>query len=89
MDYLKGEEKSNKPLSTQNIGSKNSKQVKTSDAVHVEQSQSSGDFRSKISNLEIGSENPRTNVEEKTPQLVRFIDIPKGYNRPEIVITVL
>ncbi|SCL94925.1 CIR protein [Plasmodium chabaudi adami] len=64
-------------------------QEKTSDSPPVIQSQTSVSSSSDTHSTETGSKDLGTNVEDKTPQLVHSIDIFKGYNRPEIVITVI
>ncbi|VTZ69939.1 conserved rodent malaria protein, unknown function [Plasmodium chabaudi chabaudi] len=76
-------------LPTQNIGSPNSKQVNPSDSPSEKQLQPLVDPSSKTPSLNIEKGSTGTNVEDKTPQLVNSIDIFKGYNRPEIVVTVL
>ncbi|CAD2110678.1 hypothetical protein YYG_05097 [Plasmodium vinckei petteri] len=74
---------------TQKGDSLSSKQVNPSDSPSGKQPQLSVDPISKTSSLNIEKGNTGINAEEKTPQLVSFIDISKGYNRPEIVVTVL
>ncbi|KEG00198.1 hypothetical protein YYE_04954 [Plasmodium vinckei vinckei] len=59
------------------------------DTNHKKQFLSPVDSRKKTPSLNIGIGNTRTNVEDKTSQLVNSIDISKGYKQPEIVITVL
>ncbi|CAD2099409.1 CIR protein PIR protein [Plasmodium vinckei brucechwatti] len=76
-------------LPTHNIDSPNSKQVNPSDSPPGKQPQPSVDPSSKTPSLNIEKGNTGISAEEKTPQLVSFIDISKGYNRPEIVVTVL
>ncbi|KEG00243.1 hypothetical protein YYE_04911 [Plasmodium vinckei vinckei] len=77
------------PLSIQKDGSPNSKQINPSDSPSGKQPQPSVDPSSKTSSLNIEKGNTGINAEEKAPQLVSSIDIFKGYNRPEIVVTVL
>ncbi|CAD2109214.1 CIR protein PIR protein [Plasmodium vinckei] len=74
---------------TQNIGSPNSKQVNPSDSPPEKQPQSSVDPSSKTPSLTIETGNTGTIVKENTPKLVKIKDIYRGYNRPEIVITVI
>ncbi|SCL84136.1 hypothetical protein, conserved, partial [Plasmodium chabaudi adami] len=64
-------------------------QKKTSDSSPEKQSQTLFNSSSDTHSTETGSEGPGANVKDKTPQLVNSIDIFKGYNRPEIVITVI
>ncbi|SCL85777.1 CIR protein, partial [Plasmodium chabaudi adami] len=64
-------------------------QEKASDSPPVIQSQTSVSSSNDTHSTETGSKDLGTNVENKTPQLVNSIDIFKGYNRPEIVITVI
>ncbi|SCL81997.1 CIR protein [Plasmodium chabaudi chabaudi] len=77
------------PPSTQDLDSPDSKKVNPSDSLPEKQSQTSVDSSSDTHSTEIGSKDLGTNVEDKTPQLVNSIDIFKGYNRPETVITVI
>ncbi|CAD2088767.1 CIR protein PIR protein [Plasmodium vinckei lentum] len=77
------------PPPTQKGDSLSSKQVNPSDSSSGKQPQSPVDPSSKTSSLNIEKGNTGINAEEKKPQLVSFIDISKGYNRPEIVVTVL
>ncbi|EUD73101.1 hypothetical protein YYG_02101 [Plasmodium vinckei petteri] len=67
------------PSPTQNMGSSNSKQKPPQPSV---------DHSNKAPNTEIKSEDLGTIVKENT-QLIKTKDIFKGYNRPEIAITVL
>ncbi|VEV57130.1 PIR protein CIR protein [Plasmodium vinckei vinckei] len=77
------------PPSIQKVVSPDNKPEKPSDSPPEKQTQSSVDSSSKALSIEIGSDDPGTNVEDKTRQLVNSVDIFKGYNRPEIVITVI
>ncbi|SCL84822.1 CIR protein, partial [Plasmodium chabaudi chabaudi] len=77
------------PTPTQDLGSPNSKQMNPSDPSPKKQSQTSGDSSSNTPNLGIISQNPGINIDKNTPQLLKIKDIFKGYNRPEIVITVI
>ncbi|SCL86614.1 CIR protein, partial [Plasmodium chabaudi adami] len=64
-------------------------QENPSDSPPEKQSQTSVGSSSDTHSTETGSKDLGTNVEEKTPQLVNSINIFKGYNRPEIAITIL
>ncbi|CAD2092363.1 CIR protein PIR protein [Plasmodium vinckei lentum] len=75
--------------STQNIDSSNSKQITPPGSPPEKQPQPSVDHSNKAPNAEIKSEDSGTIVKENTPQLVKIKDIYRGYNRPEIVITVI
>ncbi|SCL82968.1 CIR protein [Plasmodium chabaudi chabaudi] len=66
-----------------------SEQEKTSDSSLEKQSQASVNPSSDTHSTETGSKDVGTNVEDKIPQLVNSINIFKGYNRPEIAITIL
>ncbi|CAD2100931.1 CIR protein PIR protein [Plasmodium vinckei] len=77
------------PSPTQNMGSSNSKQVNPSDPLPEKQHQPSVDPSSKTPSLTIKTGNTGIIVKENTSQLVTIKDIYKGYNRPEIVITVI
>ncbi|SCL82765.1 hypothetical protein PCHAJ_000490100, partial [Plasmodium chabaudi chabaudi] len=66
-----------------------SEQEKTSDSSPEKQSQTLVNSSSDTHSTETGSEGPGINVEDKTPQLLNSIDIFKGYNRPEMAITIL
>ncbi|SCL89293.1 CIR protein [Plasmodium chabaudi chabaudi] len=77
------------PPHTPNIISPGNKQINTPDPPPKKQSQTSVDSSSKTSNLGIISKDPGINIEKNTPQLLKIKDMFKGYNRPEIVITVI
>ncbi|CAD2092321.1 CIR protein PIR protein [Plasmodium vinckei brucechwatti] len=77
------------PSPTQNIDSSNSKQVNPPNPPPEKKPQLPVDHSNKAPNTKIKSEDPGTIVKENTPQLIKDKDIFKGYNRPEIAITVL